>query len=151
MAEILGLGLTHYPALAATDRHMTGILRGTLASNRVPAHLKQVSSWPVAMQAEWGSDEGAAAAAQHRARLVSAFRRARQALDDFQPDLVLIWGDDQYENFREEIIPPFCVYVLDEAFSGSGVTPLPPSGWANGSSRMYTQKGGMISSRKFSY
>ena len=28
MAEILGLGLTHYPALAATDRHMTGILRG---------------------------------------------------------------------------------------------------------------------------
>src|SRR5205814_928652 len=23
-------------------------------------------------------------------------------------------GDDQYENFREEIIPPFCVFILDE-------------------------------------
>ena len=33
------------------------------------------------------------------------FRAIRKALDDFNPDLVLIWGDDQYENFREDIIP----------------------------------------------
>ena len=25
----------------------------------------------------------------------------------------LIWGDDQYENFKEDIIPPFCVLAYD--------------------------------------
>jgi hypothetical protein len=29
-------------------------------------------------------------------------------LDAFRPDVVLVWGDDQYENFREQVIPPFC-------------------------------------------
>ena len=45
------------------------------------------------------------------------FRAIRKALDDFDPDLVLIWGDDQYENFREDIIPAFCVFGLDEQFA----------------------------------
>ena len=27
---------------------------------------------------------------------------------------MVIWGDDQYENFREDIIPPFCVLAYDE-------------------------------------
>ena len=26
----------------------------------------------------------------------------------------MVWGDDQYENFREEIIPPFCVLAYDD-------------------------------------
>jgi len=31
---------------------------------------------------------------------------------------VLIWGDDQYENFREDIIPPYCISAYDKfAFS----------------------------------
>ena len=145
MGEILGLGLTHYPALAATDRHMTGILRGTLASNRVPDDMKQVSSWPAPMQAEWGSDEGASAAAVHRERLVAGFRRARAALDAFRPDFVLIWGDDQYENFREDIIPPFCLYILDEAFAqplgGSGVTPLPENAWGEPPDTVFRYQG----------
>ncbi|MGE3304195.1 MAG: extradiol ring-cleavage dioxygenase, partial [Hyphomonadaceae bacterium] len=32
----------------------------------------------------------------------------------FKPDFVLIWGDDQYENFREDIIPPYCVNAYDK-------------------------------------
>jgi len=35
-------------------------------------------------------------------------------LDAFKPDIVLIWGDDQYENFKEDIIPPFCVLAYDQ-------------------------------------
>ena len=27
-----------------------------------------------------------------------------------------MFGDDQYENFREDIIPPFCIYGLDDEF-----------------------------------
>ncbi len=34
-------------------------------------------------------------------------------LDEFAPDLVVIWGDDQYENFREDIIPPFCLLAYE--------------------------------------
>ena len=35
----------------------------------------------------------------------------------FDPDIVLICGDDQYENFREDIIPAFCVMGLDQDFA----------------------------------
>jgi hypothetical protein len=34
-------------------------------------------------------------------------------LDEFAPDFVVIWGDDQYENFKEDVIPPFCVLAYD--------------------------------------
>ena len=53
--------------------------------------------------------------------MADEFRAVRKALDDFNPDLVLIWGDDQYENFREDIIPAFCVLGLDERFRDEAV------------------------------
>ena len=28
--------------------------------------------------------------------------------------MVLIWGGDQYENFREDVIPPFTVCAFDD-------------------------------------
>jgi hypothetical protein len=28
--------------------------------------------------------------------MIEGFRRARRALDEFQPDLCVIWGDDQF-------------------------------------------------------
>jgi hypothetical protein len=114
MGELLGVGVTHYPGPMVADEHMAAFLHRSLRSDRVPAHLKQVESWPAPMQAEWAADGGTAAAAEHRARLVSAFRRVRREIEAFAPDFILIWGDDQYENFREEIIPPFCVYVMDD-------------------------------------
>ena len=47
-------------------------------------------------------------------KLVEGFRRVRAKLDEFQPDAVVIWGDDQYENFHEEVVPAYCVYINDE-------------------------------------
>ena len=44
------------------------------------------------------------------------FRKLRKVIDDFAPDFIVIFADDQYENFREDIIPPFCVYGLDRDF-----------------------------------
>ena len=35
--------------------------------------------------------------------------KTRAALDAFKPDFVLIWGDDQYENFKEDVVPPYCI------------------------------------------
>jgi hypothetical protein len=75
--------------------------------------MRDPRTWPRPMRAEWGGDEGLAAAAAHRQRLVDALRKIRAEIDRFRPDVVLIWGDDQRENFREDIIPPFCVLLYD--------------------------------------
>jgi len=114
MATFLGLGITHYPLLAGTDEHMAGLLRWTLRDPDIPPDKKDPANWPAEMHAEWGADEGAAAAARHRKELVENLSRCREALDEFSPDAVLVWGDDQYENFREEVIPPFCVLAYGD-------------------------------------
>ena len=115
MAEILGLGLTHSPSFIRPDEDGESSLKRTLRTNhRVPAELKNPANWPEPMRAEYGHDEGYASAVRLRQRMVAGFRRLRAELDDFNPDFVVIWGDDQYENFREDIIPPFCVLAYDD-------------------------------------
>ena len=117
MADILGLGLTHYPGLYMHEADMPVFLRRTLAGKRVPERLRDPRNWPEAMQAEWGDDEGVRAGREHRERCLAATRNIRARLDAFCPDLVLIFGDDQYENFVEDIVPPFCIYMVDEMHS----------------------------------
>jgi hypothetical protein len=114
MAHFLGLGLTHYPLLAGTDEHMASLLRWTLTDPDIPESAKDPQNWPELMRREWGSDKGVRAAAKHRKALVNNLARCRAALDEFKPDVVVVWGDDQYENFREEIIPPFCVLAYGD-------------------------------------
>ena len=114
MAEILGLGVTHYPGLMAPDDQMAAILDRALQSAQVPQSAKDPKSWPAAMQQEYQDNRDLRVTREHRRRCLDAFRKVRAALDAFAPDFVLIWGDDQYENFREEGIPPFCVFALDE-------------------------------------
>src|SRR4030095_12602272 len=99
MAEILGLGMTHYPPLAGRDENMMGILKGTLRDPAIPAELKDHANWPARMQEEYRDDQGKAAAAEHRQALLDGLDKIRKALDEFRPDFVLIWGDDQYEDF----------------------------------------------------
>ena len=57
MAELLLLGVTHYPPLALRDEDMAGIGRTLLADPAVPAEAKDPANWPEAMRAEWGDDE----------------------------------------------------------------------------------------------
>ena len=106
--------MTHYPLLAGTDEHMADLLRWTLADPDIPAEAKDPANWPASMRAEWDADGGVAAAAHHRKLLVENLSRCREALDEFAPDVVVVWGDDQYENFREEVIPPFCVLAYGD-------------------------------------
>jgi hypothetical protein len=114
MAEILGLGVTHYPGLA-----MQGNLAARVNSFRqdplLPDQYRDPARWPEPMRAEWADDEGQAASDRHRAALIDGFRWARAELDGFSPDLVLVWGDDQYENFREDGVPAFSV-LAHESF-----------------------------------
>lgn len=114
MAEILALGITHFPALAVPDEAMTNFLPAMLRNPALSEEQRQPANWPAPMRAEWGDDAGHGAAVRHRAELVSWMRKTRQALDDFAPDLVLILGDDQYENFLEDVIPAYCVNAHPE-------------------------------------
>ncbi len=113
MAEILALGISHYPPLWGPDDRMAWILKRMMQNPNLPEALRTPRGWPAPMRDEWGNDEGASAAARHRADLVAQLARTRAALDAFNPDFVLIWGDDQYENFKEDIVPPYCVSAYD--------------------------------------
>ncbi len=113
MAEILALGISHYPPLIGHDERMSWILQRMLQNPGLPEELRDPANWPEPMQAEWSDDKGKAAAGRHRADLVGWLDRVRAELDTFKPDFVLIWGDDQYENFREDIIPPYCINAYD--------------------------------------
>ena len=117
MGEILGLGCTHYPGLLLPDERLPGGFHHLLTAPNVPARQKDRGNWPDALLTELGNDAGVSAARRYAARLADGFRAVRNALDAFDPDIVLIWGDDQYQNFREDIIPAFCVLGLDEDFS----------------------------------
>ena len=114
MAEILGVGITHYPPLCLPDEQMSGILRWTLDHPAIPPDQKDPRAWPEAMRVEWSDDFGTRAARLHREARVAGLDRVRSRLDEFKPDVVLIWGDDQYENFHEDVIPPFAICAYDD-------------------------------------
>jgi len=112
MGEVLGLGLTHFPPLGWPDEAMDRALQFALADPSVPDAVKGGEGWPDGMREEFDRDR-LAAAADHRAALVAGCDRVRAALDEFAPDVVVIWGDDQYELFREDVVPAFCVVAAE--------------------------------------
>jgi hypothetical protein len=121
MAEIIGMGLSHYPGPLVPVEFWPQMLETNVEKGRIPRELfEDRNKWPKEMLAELGSDNGQTAARAHQARLLAAYRELRKRLDAFKPDVVLIWGDDQYENFRKDGIPAFCVYIFDQQAS----TPL---------------------------
>src|SRR5260370_33766335 len=108
MGQMLGLGVTSVPSPSGHGENLGRIWKRALDDPAVPERMRDPSGWPAAMREEYGSDAGLTAARHHREALLTGFRNARRALEDFAPDFVVIWGDDQYENFKEDIIPPFC-------------------------------------------
>jgi hypothetical protein len=141
MGEILGIGVTHYPGLIQSDENMAWLLNRTLDSEQVPDSVKDPKTWPAQMRTEWA--DPLASAREHRARLVNGFRKTREAIDAFKPDFVVIFGDDQYENFREEGVPSFCVFLQDAFASqpyaryNAGQTNI----WGEGKETVFTTKG----------
>jgi hypothetical protein len=133
MGELLGIGLSHAPMFQFPDENMSDILRAFLKRESIPAEVRAMDNWPRAMREEWGDDEGLSAARRHREVVVSAFRQLRAELDAFAPDIVLIWGDDQYENFKEDVVPAFCVYLYDQLdclpYQASRVINTPRNVW----------------------
>ena len=145
MGAILGIGMSHFPGFLYPDREMAMRVKQVITSPRVPERLKDPDNWPAPMRAEWSDDEGTAFAARHRVAFLEGVRKARSAIDAFAPDYVVIFGDDQYENFREDIIPPFCIFVQDEYrtqpfLRGRGGKPQ-PNVWGEPSDRVLVTRG----------
>src|ERR671936_924329 len=115
MGEILGLGVTHSPPLLAREGDTAARLRRMMSDPLLPERYRDPACWPERMRREWGNDEGRTHVERHRAALEDAMRWARKELDAFRPDLVVIFGDDQYENFREDGVPAFQINCF-EAF-----------------------------------
>lgn len=118
MGEILGIGLSHYPGPVAPPRVWARMLeRGVEVGRIAPELYADKRAWPAPMRAEWSTDDGAAAAEEHKAQLLAGYRALSEALREFDPDLVLIWGDDQYENFKRDCVPAFAVGIFDRIVS----------------------------------
>ncbi len=143
MGEILGVGLTHYPPLRGTPAQFTDTLRSALRSPVVPEAMKHPENWPDAMRAEW--ENQGTLALQHQQRLKAAFYQVRAAIDAFKPDAIVIFGDDQYENFKEDLIPPFCTYLFEETesrpFTVGGYGRKGQNAWGEGEDTVFHHKG----------
>ena len=115
MAELLGIGITHYPPLLGKPDSYANLLRLVLNSHLIPDDMKDPHAWPEEMQRDWENERECAA--EHQRRHREALQQVRDAIDDFAPDAVVIFGDDQFENFKQNIIPPFNVYCMDSFHS----------------------------------
>jgi hypothetical protein len=113
IGQILGLGLTHSPPLLSATGDTGSRLKHLMHDPLLPEHYRSPATWPEPMREQWGNDEGQTHARHHRAELVEGMRWARRQLDDFNPDLVIVFGDDQYENFREDGVPAFQINCFD--------------------------------------
>jgi hypothetical protein len=125
MGEIFGLGLSHYPGPLVPAHHWPRMLEWNVEIGRIkPETFANKDKWPEGMRLEYGNDQGLGAAERHRDRLLAAYAKLRRDLDAFKPDLVVIWGDDQFENFKKDCIPAFCIGIFDEVVSkpfGGGI------------------------------
>ena len=141
MADLLLLGMTHYPLLATTDDMMAALLRNTLGDPAIPAGVADPANWSPAAQAEWGDDEARTSAAAHRAALLEGFARSRDAIEEFAPDAIFVWGDDQYENFREDIIPPYALLAYGDIESRPWEKYPWPNVWNEPKDQAFTVRG----------
>ena len=115
MGQIMGAGVTHYPPLLSNSDTYAGLVRLAAKSPLVPDEMKNPENWPEQMQEEYANEK--ALTVEHRERMIEGFRSVRRAIDDFGPDGIIMFGDDQYENFKEDCVPPFCVHIRDEMVS----------------------------------
>jgi hypothetical protein len=140
MAEILGLGITHYPGLALKG-NLAARAKNFMKDPLLPERFRDPARWPEPMRKEWSNDEGLAHSEAHRAALIENFRWARQELDAFNPDVVLIWGDDQYENFKEDVVPAFSVLAYEGFEAEPWAHARGPNSWDEPAEKKFAFKG----------
>src|ERR1700704_3623056 len=111
MAEILGLGCTHWPTLCGKNETLTGVFKRVLDAPNVDPKVKDPANWPAELIAELGNDDGLSAANRCGERFGNDFRAIRKILDDFSPDLVRGWVETKNKTFKGDTARAFCLLV----------------------------------------
>ena len=107
MAEVLGLGCSHGRIiLTPTEIWHKSRERifGRIPNFRAPPQLIK----------ELGDDNGLTQDRLDQQKVVEAFQVMRERLHDWKPDVLMVIGDDQAENFQQDNLPPFCLYTGSE-------------------------------------
>ncbi|HEU0022869.1 MAG TPA: hypothetical protein VFR55_14535 [Dehalococcoidia bacterium] len=107
MAEILGLGCSHGPIIL-TPPESWAKTRERMYS-RIPNYQP-----PGQMLEELGQDNGLSQDRRDHQRVIESFKVLRDRLHEWDPDVLMIIGDDQAENFKQDNLPPFCIYTGSE-------------------------------------
>jgi hypothetical protein len=115
MSEILGLTLAHFPYLRLKHYHMASVLTGNMGRGWVDKpHLKDPTNWPRQMQEEWGDDQGVTTGKVAQEHEIDQFRKVRAALDEFNPDLIVIFYRDLAESFKNFAKPQYWIHGHDK-------------------------------------
>ena len=104
MAEILGIGCSHAPMILNPPEEW-GRMRERIYA-RIPNYQP-----PPELLADRGDDNGLSADRRNQARIVNAFRTLHDRLHAWAPDVVMVIGDDQAENFLSDNLPVFALYT----------------------------------------
>ena len=107
MGEVLGLGCSHAPMILNPAEQWPEIRR------RIYGGVPNYEA-PPKMVEELGDDNGASRDKVNQQKIVDAFAVLRDKLTAWNPDLVIVVGDDQVENFKRENLPTFCLYTGNE-------------------------------------
>ena len=112
MADILAVGITHYPPLCRTRRdHVVDPEADAGKSALCPRNGGAPKTGPKRCARNGAPTKAPPPRGVIANGCVQALRKTRAQIDEFRPDFIVIWGDDQYENFREDVIPPYCIYA----------------------------------------
>ena len=137
--------------MALNDERMVDVYQWALRDPDLPEEKRDPAALSSLLVRELGDDNGLAAAGAHREELRQGFQRVRDALDEFQPDVVLIWGDDQYELFHEDCVPPFAVCAFDDLETQLWQRPFykgRPNAWGEAAEATYLIKGARRAGKK---
>ena len=108
MAEIFGLGCSHGPIiLTPPEVWHKGRER---INSRIPDYQP-----PAQLLEELGQDNGLAQDKLDQRKVVESFQVMHDRLHQWDPDVLMIIGDDQAENFLQDNLPPFCLYTGEQA------------------------------------
>jgi len=107
MAELLGLGCSHGPIILTPPEVWHKSRERIFGGNpnfQAPPQLIEAL----------GDDNGLTQDRLDQQKIVDAFQVMRDRLHEWNPDVLLVIGDDQSENFKQDNLPPFCLYTGSE-------------------------------------
>ena len=107
MAEILGIGCSHGPIILTPPEVWAK------GRERVFARIPDYQA-PAQLLEELGQDNGLTQDKLDQKRVVESFKIMHDKLHEWNPDVLMIIGDDQAANFLQDNLPPFCLYTGSE-------------------------------------